>query len=268
MTKPRGGKKWETRLAEQPLRDRTYAIALQVYRHYRLFSSPERVRMRSTVRRWIQHCPDGARVLEVGGGTSMMRRMIERDVPGALYMSGDIAPTDRTTIVLDALALPIRDASVDAVLALEVLEHMPHPQQMLVEVSRVLTEDGMLLLSTPFMFGVHDFRDYFRYTKLGLSELLVNCDLTITEVVLRGGTFVSSAGLLRNLMRDAIVGDPADWRARGRHRKARWAAATVIMVPWVPVMWLAFGIDRLIDRQSKSPPGYFFLCRKVSEVSR
>jgi SAM-dependent methyltransferase len=206
-------------------------------------------------------------VLEVGGGTSMMRPMIEREVPRTLYISGDIAPTDNTTVALDALALPIKDGSIDAVLALEVLEHIPEPRRMLEEVSRVLASDGILLLSTPFMFGVHDFRDYFRYTKLGLSELLTDCDLNIAEVALRGGTFVSSAGLVRNLMRDAIVGDPTDWRAQGRQRKARWALATVLMVPWVPVMWAALGIDRLVDRDSKSPPGYLFLCRKGSVVA-
>jgi SAM-dependent methyltransferase len=189
--------------------------------------------------------------------------MIETEVPGARYLSGDIAPTNNSTLALDALALPFRDECVEAVLALEVLEHMPAPQGLLTEASRVLTDGGMLILTTPFMFGVHDYRDYFRYTPRGLSELLEGTGLVLDEVVLRGGTFVSAAGLLRNLLRDSIVGDPAGWRAQGSRKKVLWAVATVVMVPWVPVMWLALGADRSIDRDSKSPPGYFFLCRKV-----
>lgn len=242
---------------------RAYAAGLRAYRLYRLYSAPERVRMRSTVRRWIRQAPPGARILDVGGGTSVLRPMIEREVAGARYMSGDIAPTNSSTLVLDANALPFGEAAVDAMLALEVLEHMPGPQRMLREAGRVLADDGLFVLTTPFMFGVHDYRDYFRYTPRGLAELLDGTGLELVDVVLRGGTFVSAAGLVRNLVRDAIVGDPQDWRAQGARKKVLWAVATVVMAPWVPVMYAALAVDRVVDRDSKSPPGYFFLCRRT-----
>ena len=241
-----------------PVRARAYAAGLQAYRLYRLYSAPERVRMRAVVRRWVRSCPRGARIVEVGGGTSMLRSMIEREVPGARYASGDIAPTNNSALVADALALPLADGCVEALLALEVLEHVPEPARMLAEAGRVLADGGTLILTTPFMFGVHDYRDYYRYTPLGLSLLLDGTGLELREVALRGGTFVSSFGLLRNLVRDAIVGDPAGWRAQGSRKKVLWAVATVVMVPWVPVMWLALAADRTVDRESKSPPGYFF----------
>ena len=218
--------------------------------------------MRSTVRRWIKECAEGGYVLEIGGGTSMLRAVIEREVRGAHYISGDIAPTNNTTAAMDGNALPVATGSIDAVIALEVLEHMPNPQRMLAEASRILKPNGMLIVTTPFMFGVHDYRDYFRFTPLGLSELLTASGLTLSTVVLRGGTFVSALGLIRNLMRDSIVGQPGDWRAEASRKKVLWAVATVLMTPWVPVMWLALGIDRVIDRDSNSSPGYFFLCHK------
>lgn len=242
---------------------RAYVLGLSAYRTYRLFSSPERMRMRSTVRRWVRLCPPGAVLLEVGGGTSMLRHVIETEVQGIRYFSGDIAPTDRSDLAMDAQTLPIRTASLDAVMALEVLEHMPRPSLMLCEASRVLKDDGLLILTTPFMYGVHDFRDYFRYTPDGLADLLRPCHVELHEVVLRGGTFVSVAGLLRNLVRDRILGQPVGWRARGRQKKALWLAATAVTAPWVPVMWLALALDSALDRDSKSPPGYFFLCRRL-----
>lgn len=242
-------------------RERAYERGLTAYRNYRWFSSPERMRMRATVRRWIRDCPTGSRVLEVGGGSSALRPMIEREVSGVRYISGDISPTNNTTLVIDGLALPILDGSLEAVLALEVLEHVSEPSLLLREAARVLVPGGMLVITTPFMFGVHDFRDYFRYTPLGFQTLVNSAGLDLREVVLRGGTFVTVVGLLRALIRNAIVGEPEDWRARGTRKKILWSAVTLLEVPWVPFMWLALGLDRTLDRRSKSPPGYFFLCR-------
>jgi SAM-dependent methyltransferase len=157
----------------------------------------------------------------------------------------------------------VRDRSVDLVLAIEVLEHIPQPQRMLGEACRVLRDDGRLILTTPFMFGEHDYHDYFRYTPRGMAELLGEVGMRVEQTVLRGGSFVSALGLLRNLVRDSIVGQPGGWRAHGRRKKLLWAVATVVMVPWVPVMYAALAVDRLVDRDSRSAPGYFFLCSKA-----
>lgn len=218
--------------------------------------------MRKAVRVWIRQCAPGSRVLEVGGGTSFLQPVIEREVPGAHYVSGDVAPTNNTTVVFDATALPMADSSVDAVLALEVLEHTPLPERMLSEVSRVLRGDGLMILTVPFMFGVHDFRDYFRFTPLGFSTLLARNGLELAAVRQRGGTFVAATGLVRTLILNGIVGEPKDWRARGIRKKVRWMIATVVLTPWAVVTWAAMGLDGLFDSDSKSPPGYFFLCRK------
>jgi SAM-dependent methyltransferase len=238
------------------------AAALRGYRRWRLWIEPERLRMRKAVRVWIRQCGPGSRVLEVGGGTSFLQPVIEREVPGAHYVSGDIAPTNNTAVVLDATALPIADESVDAVLALEVLEHLPRPDRMLGEVARVLRADGLAILTVPFMFGVHDFRDYFRFTPLGFGTLLERHGLELAGVRQRGGTFVAATGLVRTLILNAIVGEPRDWRARGPGKKILWMIATVVLTPWTLVTWAAMGMDGVFDRNSKSPPGYFFLCRK------
>lgn len=238
------------------------SAALTGYRHWRLFIEPERLRMRKAVRVWIRQCAPGGRVLEVGGGTSFLQTVIEHEVPGAHYVSGDIAPTNNTNVVLDATALPMADASVDAVLALEVLEHMPRPERMLGEVARVLRVDGLAILTVPFMFGVHDFRDYFRFTPLGFSSLLEQHGLELADMRQRGGTFVAATGLVRTLILNGIVGEPKDWRAHGIRKKFLWMLATVVLTPWTLITWAAMGLDGLFDRESKSPPGYFFLCRK------
>jgi SAM-dependent methyltransferase len=85
----------------------------------------------------------GAFVLEVGGGTAFLRPTIERLIPDVRYVSGDISPTNVTGVVLDATALPIASERADAVLALEVLEHIERPDAMIAELGRGLVGDGL-----------------------------------------------------------------------------------------------------------------------------
>jgi SAM-dependent methyltransferase len=76
-------------------------------------------------------------------------------------------------VVGDARRLPVRDAAFDVVLCTEMLEHVPEPQQAIDEMWRVLKPGGTLVLTTRFLFPIHDApHDYFRFTKYGLRHLL------------------------------------------------------------------------------------------------
>ncbi len=67
----------------------------------------------------------------------------------------------------------IPDASFDVVLATEVLEHLHTPDKAISEFRRVLRTGGTLLLTTRFVYPLHESpTDFFRYTKYGLSHLL------------------------------------------------------------------------------------------------
>ena len=198
------------------------------------------------MRGWLKDSPPGTKLVEVGAGTAFMEPVLRRDIPDLLYVKGEIAPMENTTVVFDAAAFPMADASVDIVMALEVLEHMPAPQHLLDEAARVLRPGGHLVLTVPFMFGVHDLRDYYRYTPLGLRTLLEPRGLSLTETVVRGGTFVAATGLVRNLILNTIVGRPKDWRARSRTKQLRWAVSTIVLTPWTVITYLAYALDWLL----------------------
>jgi SAM-dependent methyltransferase len=77
----------------------------------------------------------------------------------------------------DAHALPFVDGAFDVVLCTEVLEHLVEPQRAIDEMHRVLKPGGQLLLTTRFLFPIHDApHDYFRFTKYGLRHLLRRFD--------------------------------------------------------------------------------------------
>ena len=58
-------------------------------------------------------------------------------------------------IVSDILDIPEDDASFDAILCSEVLEHIPEPSKALTEFSRLLKPGGKLILTAPFCSLVH-----------------------------------------------------------------------------------------------------------------
>jgi SAM-dependent methyltransferase len=85
----------------------------------------------------------------------------------------DIRPGAGVRVIGDAQALGIADASFPVILCTEVLEHLPEPQRAIDEMYRVLAPGGTLLLTTRFLFPIHDApHDYFRFTKYGLRHLL------------------------------------------------------------------------------------------------
>jgi SAM-dependent methyltransferase len=145
-------------------------------------------------------------------------RWIERHCPSDVHYIGlDYPPTGavlyaaQPDIFADASRLALADACVDAVLCMEVLEHVHDHVAALEEFARVLKPGGTLLLSMPFMYPVHDApHDYQRLTEYGLRRDLARAGFSIVRLA-KVGHAVRAAGLLTCL---ALVG--------GLQAKLRW----------------------------------------------
>lgn len=95
----------------------------------------------------------------------------------------DIVKTPAVDIVADAHDLSMFDnENFDVVLCTEALEHFYNPQKVIDEVFRVLKKNGLFILTTRFIFPLHEIpHDYYRYTKYGLKYLLRNFNIIMIE---------------------------------------------------------------------------------------
>jgi SAM-dependent methyltransferase len=131
---------------------------------------------RQALDRFLRSRASDARTLDLGGGSGPYAHYF----PNRLCM--DVRPTPDVHFVGDAHRLPLRDGAFGVVLCTEVLEHLSEPRQALDEMFRVLGPGGRLLLTTRFLFPIHESpHDYYRYTRYGLEHLLQRFEIVTIE---------------------------------------------------------------------------------------
>lgn len=110
----------------------------------------------------------------------------------------DIQPGPKVDVVGDAHNLPFKDEKFDNILCTEALEHLHSPHIVIAEMERVLKRGGKLILSTRFIFPLHDIpHDYYRFTKYGLRYLFK--DWEILELREETNTIEGVAVLLQRI---------------------------------------------------------------------
>ena len=69
--------------------------------------------------------------------------------------------------------LPFEDARFDTIVLSDVLEHMPEPELLWREMTRVLKPGGKVIMNVPFYYSVHAHpHDYYRYTNFALERFV------------------------------------------------------------------------------------------------
>ncbi|MFA5983664.1 MAG: class I SAM-dependent methyltransferase [Methylococcaceae bacterium] len=91
----------------------------------------------------------------------------------------------KPNVFANASHLPFVDSCFDSVLMLDVLEHLAEPELALHEAFRSLRSGGILLLTIPFAYPLHDQPyDYQRYTEHGIAQRLKQagfCKIIVEE---------------------------------------------------------------------------------------
>ena len=131
----------------------------------------------------LSHAVRG-RVLDVGCGSRPYESLFE--VSKYVGLELDIPENraaDNADVYYDGLTFPFESNSFDAVVCNQVLEHVFEPDTFILEIARVLTSDGKLLLTVPFVWDEHEQpRDFCRYSSFGLTALLERNGFEVIEL--------------------------------------------------------------------------------------
>lgn len=189
-------------------------------------------------------------VLDLGCGVMPYRELVPDRVSS--YHGLDIAAIgDAVALIGDIQDLSmIRSNSYDSVVCLEVLEHVPEPNEAVAEIARILRNDGVLILSVPHLSRLHEIPyDYYRYTEYGLRYLLKKHNLMVVEVHDRGGLLT----FLGHQFATVIIA--LSWRHPWLWRVARWVNRWLITLP-------AYYLDQVGPQRKLFPTGYLIVARK------
>lgn len=94
----------------------------------------------------------------------------------------DLFDYPNVDLVCDISILPFKDESIDLIISIAVLEHVPDPKQIVDEINRVLKPGGKIYIYIPFIQGYHASPfDYQRYTISGIKQLFNDFDITETR---------------------------------------------------------------------------------------
>lgn len=186
---------------------------------------------------WVRARARGL-VLDIGSADGRARGWLD----GCEYIGLDYPTTavhmygTRPDVFADGAALPFADATFDTVLLLEVLEHVADATAVLDEIARVLKSGGLLLLSVPFLYPLHDApHDYRRYTAPGLEAAIRKAGLAASPAEPRNSGFEAAAILAAIACAESVL---SAWREKSW--RILMAPLALLAVPFINAFgWIA-----------------------------
>ncbi len=161
----------------------------------------------------LKKIPEGSRILDAGAGEQPFKKFCAH----LKYVSQDFGqykPEElesglqmpkwgyaKLDIICDIALIPEADGSFDAIMCTEVFEHIINPREAMKEFSRLLRNDGYLIITSPFCSLTHfaPYHFYSGFNSFFYVEELKKNGFEIIEMIPNGNYFEYIAQELRRL---------------------------------------------------------------------
>jgi len=201
------------------------------------------------MREHAQTLPYRGRVVDLGCGSAPYRDIILDIAEEYIGVDWENSMHDQSKVDVFAdlsKRLPFEDDYADTVVSFEVLEHLPEPDFFLCECNRILKPTGLLFMTVPFMWHVHEEpHDYFRYTQYGLRYLLEKNGFSEIAIEEKTGFWLM-------------------WWLRFNYHTICFARGPLKYL-WYPIWWFTQVPGILLDKvdpDSRQPAGYVIQAKK------
>ncbi len=182
---------------------------------YRLRRRTDEVRR--AARQHLDRAPE--RILDVGTADGLMLAELRERWPGSSGVGVDLslellragANGSRDLCLADAGDLPVRAGSVDLAVATAVIEHVPDPLAVLLQIHNALRPGGLLVLTTPDPFWEHvatlvgHLPDEQHHETMNIPRLATYCECARLRVVETRRFMLSPVGLPAELTVEKLV---------------------------------------------------------------
>ena len=159
----------------------------------------ERISIVQAIRE-LHHRVKPGLLLDVGCGMKPYESLLtQRDsryygTDWPVTMEGSYGGSTRADFFSDSMVLPFPEGTFDTIVSTQVLEHVRQPEIVIREMARILKPNGILILSAPMTWPLHEEpHDYYRYTLHGLRHLLEEADFEILDEIPRGNNWTTMA---------------------------------------------------------------------------
>jgi SAM-dependent methyltransferase len=133
-------------------------------------------------------------MVDIGCGEKPYRAMFAPYVTSHIGVDhpGSLHPATEVDVFGTAYRIPIAGGAFNTAICTAVLEHLEEPEQALAECFRVLATGGTAIFSVPFIWHLHEEpRDFFRYSKYGLTYLFTKAGFEILDLHALSGFWVT-----------------------------------------------------------------------------
>ncbi len=200
-------------------------------------------------------------ILDIGCGNRLMEAFLG---PGNIYIGLDYPATHAKgytkypDLFGDGQNLPFPSEIFNTVIALDVLEHLPLPNQCIQEAARVLQSGGQLILQTPFLYPLHDMPyDFQRWTLQGLETMVQREGFKVTERRILGAPCETAALLTAISLAKAVLNS-----VEQRSPAILLLPLLIVGIPLINLLgWL---LARLLPADDFLPISYRLVCTKLA----